>query len=354
MPNKFVGFDSVRGVAVLLVFVFHFYVMAKMTGFSVAGLDLSMIVQAGHIGLSMFFVLSGFLIFRSLYMHGVNWQYFKRRFLRITPIYYVAFAVCVIFLEPGLLVSWEGWWNILSHVFFIQSFDPQTYVGVNPVLWSLSVEMIFYLFLPLFFLVTKKRDWKMWAGFGLMILASFVFRYYISQYYGAWDSQQRIIYTENFIGRLDQFAVGMMGSFLVLKYGESRIFKWCSAPLMIAGILGAWWGMSVFAKLGGGFREVAFYQLFLHAIVGLATAAFLVGLAGAHKWVKMVIGNPVMEFVGLISYSFYIWHVVVTQQIIGLDMGLKMKFLVSFGAVLALSTITYFLVERPFLEKKRY
>lgn len=343
-----------RGMAALLVFIFHFSVLTGMESFGVGGVDLGTIIKSGHIGLDIFFVLSGFLIFRSLYLHGVNWQYFKRRFLRIAPIYYVALAVCVAFLVPESLFSWAGWWSILSHVLFVQSFDSATYSSINPVLWSLSVEMIFYLFLPLFFLITKKRDLRMWIGFVLMIGLAFWFRNYMAQYYGVLNVQERIVYTENFIGRLDQFAVGMVGSLLVLKYGESRALKWISPLLLTGGIWALWWGMSRFAEMGGGFRDVAFYQVFLHSIVGVAAAAFLVGLAGAHKWVKAAIGNPVMEYLGVISYSFYIWHVVVTQQVIKLEVSLNMKFWLSLAIILALSTLTYLLVERPFLGRKKY
>ncbi len=350
---KYAGFDSMRGIAALLVFIFHFYGLSGMVAIAGQGF-LHTVGLAGHVGLDIFFVLSGFFIFRSIYINGVNKTYFQRRFFRIAPIYYFSLIIALAFLTPVTLTTLSGMKDIVAHLFFLQSFSPSTYYGINPVLWSLSIEMIFYFFLPLFFIITKKNTRRIIVFALLMAIASYLFRYYITTFYGAWDSITRVIFTENFIGRADQFAFGMLASLVVLRYPGNKILTYLSPVFLAIGAVGIYWGMSVFAELGGGFRDVLFYQIFLHSLIGLFTALFFVGLFFAHKGIKVVMGNPITEFLGKISYSFYIWHFIVIEQVMKLTLGLTYSFLYSLAIALVLSTMTYYFVEKPFLDRRGY
>ncbi len=350
LPGRLRGFDALRGIAALLVFIFHFYGLNAMSGVDFGGLDLTPFFDAGFVGLNIFFVLSGFLIFMSIYKHGVNKEYFLRRILRIAPIYYFSLLVVVVFMMP------VGWWDVVSHVLFVQSFSADTYYGINPVLWSLSVEMIFYLFLPLFFLVSGKKGWRILFGILIMILVTYWYRDYMLQFYSGWDWKERVIYTENFIGRLDHFAFGMLASYLVLKLkGKDWLWlKVVSFGLMGLGLAGMWWGMNVFHELGSSFRDVYYYQILLHSIIGLSAAIFMFGLAKTFSWFKWVFGNKIVEWFGVISYSFYIWHFIVSEKVAVLDIGIYEKLGLSLLLITVLSSATYLLVEKPFLRKKRY
>lgn len=353
--KKYLGFDAVRGVAALLVFIFHFYSLAQLKSAVVMGFDLSFLAQAGHVGLDFFFVLSGFLIFRSVYLHGVNWHYFKRRWLRIAPLYYLSIVIAVFLLNPHIwLEGLSGTWNILAHLFFLQSFSPSTYYGINPVLWSLSIEMVFYLFLPLFFLFTKKSTKRIVGIAILMIVATYLFRWWITQYYGGWNSTEKIIFTENFTGRADHFAFGILAALASIKLANRALLKKLSPLLLLGGGCGVFIGMQIFAQLGNGFRDVLMAQVFLHSLIAFSMAVFLFGLAGTFSFFKKIIGNPLLEFFGMISYSFYVWHFLIIENILKLEMGTFRSFICSFLATVVLSTVTFFLVEKPFLQEKKY
>lgn len=356
VPGKLVGFDSIRGIAAFLVFIFHFWGLNLVGDVKIGGVDLTAFFDSGHVGLDVFFVLSGFLIFRSVYKNGVGLRYFLRRFLRIAPIYYFSILVVVIFLVPGLLMTRDGWWDILSHFFFFQSFSAETYYGINPVLWSLSVEMIFYLFLPLFFLFTGRKMHRLILGMVAMALVSYWFRDWVMQFYDGWDWQERVIYTENFVGRLDQFAFGMLSSYLVIKFAKNKSFllKILSIVIGVAGVFGIYYGLNTFHTLSSGFRDVYFLQMFLHSIIALSAAAIMFALAVTFKYVKAVVAFKPLGWLGVISYSFYIWHFVVAEKVAPLEMGIYWKFLLTFVLITALSTATYFLIEKPFLRMKKY
>lgn len=361
--SKFDALDTLRGLAAFSVFVYHFHSLSP-NGAGVPSV-LKLMGEAGHIGLDLFFVLSGFLIFRSVYLHGVNKQYFIRRFLRIAPIYYFSLIFVLIFIDQSYFFSLQGVWNIVSHLFFFQSFSSATYYGINPVLWSLSVELIFYLFLPLFFLVTKHKDTRIALGLILMILLCWTYRFEITNYYDQWDSTQRIIYTENFIGRLDQFALGMLASFATLKIGmaksirkrSSTAIKIIALLLIVLGTSGLILTMDIFAEYQAGFRDVLSLQVFLHSFVGLCAAFLIFGFSNSFNFISKIIGNKVFAFLGTISYSFYIWHYILTEHVLSFSQENKLvnhQFLITFLATLLLSTVTYLVIEKSFLAKKKY
>ncbi len=359
--HKFDALDTLRGAAAFSVFAYHFYSLSQ--GKAEFPNVLQLLGEAGHVGLDVFFVLSGFLIFRSLYLQGVNKKYFVRRFLRIAPLYYFALVVVLALTFPSYFSSLAGLWNIVSHLFFFQSFSSETYYGINPVLWSLSVEWIFYLFLPLFFLVTKHKDARILASIFLMIILCAVYRFEIVNYYDQWDSTQRIIYTENFFGRLDQFALGMLASWATLKVSmaktlsqrSSNFIKMAALLLIVLGTGGLIFGMSLFAKHESGFREIMLLQVFLHSFVGFFAACLIFGLSNSYAFIAKILGNKVFAFLGWISYSFYIWHYIAIQFV--LKVGEKMdlfglEFLLSFLITLFVSAGTYWVIEKRFLAKK--
>lgn len=362
-PNKFEALDTLRGLAAFLVFVFHFH-GAFQGKFAIPGV-LQLAGESGHVGLDIFFVLSGFLIFRSLYLHGVNKQYFVRRFLRIAPIYYFSLIFVLLFIDHSYFFSLQGLWNIVSHSLFFQSFSSATYYGINPVLWSLSIELLFYIFLPIFFLITRHKIKRMIWGIVFMIEICLIYRLGITAFYSHWDATQRIIYTENLIGRFDQFAFGMLASLATLKIGmakslskkASNFLKTLALALIVIGSGGVVFGMTIFEKYQSNFRDVLFLQVFLHSFVGLATAFLIFGLSNSFSIISKIIGNKVFAFLGVISYSFYIWHVIIIDQSVKLSgkIGLfSYEFLLVFLAILVFSSITYFFIERRYLAKKKY
>ncbi len=357
--QKLIGFDSIRGVAALLVFIFHFYGINQLSHVHFLGMNLAPVFQAGHIGLDMFFVLSGFLIYRSIYFHGANMKYLQRRFLRIAPIYYFSLFIFLIFVVPQMMLTRSGLMNIASHLLFLQSMSASTYYGINPVLWSLSVEMIFYAFLPIFFLFTRRNTLLILLGCLLMVSITYWFRVYIADFYPAWNQEQRIIYTENFIGLLDHFAFGILASwatiFIAHKQSmQSATAKLAALLLLLISLGGLGISIHLFATLQQTFRDHYYSQVFLHSLVGLSTASFLFSLAHTFSWVKTAVSNRVLLGVGTISYSFYIWHFIIIQQVTRLSFGVSSKFLIALTLTLGLSAATYFCIEKPFLTRKKY
>ena len=167
-PKNIDCLDAFRGVAILVVFVFHyateglglrqqvgswngdwrsFHISANQPVNAAAYL-----VSLGWAGVSLFFVLSGFVIhFAFETATGHTWYgFFRRRFWRIYPPYLLALLV---FSVSGGLVYNQliefNWRQFLLHAALVHTFFDWSFQAVNPAFWSLAVECQFYLAYPL-------------------------------------------------------------------------------------------------------------------------------------------------------------------------------------------------------------
>jgi peptidoglycan/LPS O-acetylase OafA/YrhL len=212
------------------------------------------------------------------------------------------------------------------------------------------------LFLPAFFILSHKKDFPILLYALAMILGAYVYRDYMSTFNGALDNTDKIVFTENFIGRLDQFAFGIIASWACIKLNIEN--KWKKLITILIGGFGIWlvmYGLNIFAELGGEFRDVYHFHMFLHSIIAFGTALLLYALANTYSIIQKIFDNWILKFFGIISYSFYIWHFIIIEQLVNLEiLSTKEVFIYSFLSVTALSTITYFLIEKPALSKKKY
>lgn len=140
---------GLRWIAALLVFGIHFTGMQlttpvgspRLSGFDQAVYELG---RTGFIGVSFFFVLSGFVLTWSTPRDMPSTRFWRRRFAKIYPIFVVA-SLAAIVLAAVLTGVGPSWKVLLSQVFLTQAWTPdQSYIfGVNPVMWSLSCEAFF-------------------------------------------------------------------------------------------------------------------------------------------------------------------------------------------------------------------
>jgi peptidoglycan/LPS O-acetylase OafA/YrhL len=153
--------DGLRAMAICLVLVHH--AMQKWWSpfvqvISVGPVDLTAFLRNGWSGVDLFFVLSGFLITGQLLDSRLEMKetrskniayYFRRRFCRITPAYYVVLTfVTAAFVGMGDPQHPEhaAWiQSYLCHLLFLQDF---VYPDYWPIFWSLAVEAQFYLLAP--------------------------------------------------------------------------------------------------------------------------------------------------------------------------------------------------------------
>lgn len=311
------GLDGLRGIAALCVFLVHIWIYTHPSrppredfwDYLTFELRLSVV---------FFFVLSGFLLFRDFARAAVrggappDWRgYGARRVARIAPAYYVALGGAVLLLWGS---GTEGFRPIAPEELglfaaFAQNYSADTLLRFNPVLWTLALEVAFYLSLPFLGMLAYRlggvrRTALLLAG---LIAAGIVWNALV--YYGGWSS----VAAYALPSYLPYFALGMMLS-LALESGLARngrrpaIGAGASAALVLGGfalvaIDGYWHASTRAPGLDAGigiFQDLPAAFGFAAVIAG---AAF--GRGPAVAWARF---RPFVG-VGVVSYGFYLWHV---------------------------------------------
>lgn len=157
--NRLDALLALRGFACFMVVVCH----CDVTRGSLIkkGYDLTwLLVSAGEVAVWIFFALSGYLMGKAFYSerYSINTvgviNFFRNRILRIFPLYYFSTLILALFITPKILKI-ENWGYLFRTLTFTYNYSMP--VGVNAVLWSLAIEVQFYLCVPFIYAYLKER-----------------------------------------------------------------------------------------------------------------------------------------------------------------------------------------------------
>lgn len=349
--------DHLRAIAALMVLVWHcsneWGRPANTPSFPVWSLFLE-----GHTGVSLFCVISGFIFTHLYFKADLQYQAFMaKRILRIMPLFVVVVA----------LSFYVSTWSLsdLALMFatgLVRGGLP-SFAGPG---WSVLIEFQFYLLFP--FLLVFVRNYG--PGYLLAVVGAFLMlRGLMFLNRGV---AHDIAYYSIF-GRIDQFAFGMFAARLLdaptVKARLSRPgFTWALflGALAIISIFYRW-----FAAHGGllAFRGVPYPStsalwVFMPTIEAVCYAAILLGYLHlpALRWTRWL--SRVFAYIGLVSYSIYLVHLMVAKAISAelakrgmmpttWQESLLTFFLLALPAFVAVASVTYFVIERPFLQLKK-
>ncbi|MBC7606921.1 MAG: acyltransferase [Burkholderiales bacterium] len=341
----FNNLDGLRAIAAIGVVIAHFFDEQKLASHPL----LFKIAQMGNTGVSLFFVLSGFVITRILFNTVKSKNYFSsfygRRTLRIFPLYYFS-LLCYNYLpyllniNPTLGDFNKQWY----HYFYLQNFARTfgwDFQGPGH-FWSLAVEEHFYLIWPaLVFLAYSANKNRLLFISILLIVFTFALRWIMLNHHYEID-----VFT---FTRLDQLALGCILAILeykgILEKTSNRIFL----GLMILGFI-----LVAYSSTFSYF----YLNLFKHNAFGLlyfAVLAFCIK-AATTSWLNRFLTSAVMQFLGKISYGLYIWHVlaILLMEHYFRSLGLMADFSLLLLITIIMSTLSFYFLETPFLKLKKY
>ena len=141
--------DVFRTVAILSVLIYHFYVLDHYPyqGNKVLNRFLGI---GGELGVTLFFIISGFGIFSSLSKMesaqesaGVK-DFLKKRFFRILPQYYACLIILLLITSEAQYINKKGMFDVATHLLFIHNWFPSAHGSINGVLWSMGTIFQFY------------------------------------------------------------------------------------------------------------------------------------------------------------------------------------------------------------------
>lgn len=309
--------DGMRGIAILLVLWYHIWEISWLPAPLAA---LQFIPETGFIGVHLFFYISGFVIFypfvRAKFESRIapTWGHFAyRRTIKIVPSYLLSLVVVLAIGYAHYNSAGAAFKPILTHLLFIHTWFSDTYGSLNGVLWTLAVEVQFYLIFPAICWAFLRRPVP---TFGAMIAIAIGWRVYASHCCYTSSFEQML---ENLPGYIDIFGCGMLSAYAFARFrGQPTSIK-----LEIGATLAALAGFAALlllmqnlwsARTTDQWSEV--WQIYNRTLLGLAFAAVGVGSLFAMTWWKRLLGNPVLVFFSLISYNLYIYHQVIARELL--------------------------------------
>ncbi|HVL96013.1 MAG TPA: acyltransferase [Solirubrobacteraceae bacterium] len=372
-------FDSMRAIAALTVFLIHcVYQIAVNRPEDHAWYRFGVHLD---VAVPIFFGVSGFLLYRPFLAATLAGRapslkaYAWRRVLRIVPAYWVALAVITIWFDLREVKSLEG---VLRFGLFLQIYDGDTALKGLGQAWTLGVEVTYYAFLPLFAIgIARARSIRTASlGVGALIVSSVLWKAFaLTQTDAAVEASGPWLYP--LPSQLDHLGMGMLLAVLSVAVAQrggtapglwGRLVKLVerrpAVPWLAA--FAVWVLCSLVTESGSRYGPPITDPQYLvkHELYALFVFLLLLpAVFGDHErrtLVRRVLAWRPLVYVGTISYSFYLFHyAVIAQQARWWDrfptnpLEWTLWTALALAGSVALGSLGYFLVEKPFMSLKR-
>jgi peptidoglycan/LPS O-acetylase OafA/YrhL len=344
--NKLISLDILRGLAATFVFFYHLHlgeILAKTTGFNLFNyIDLIGTKYA----VPLFFILSGYCIELSVQNTLKNKksfnliQFYSRRIRRIYIPYIFALIVSVIInyvVRPGYFL---GFPDIFTHLFVLQGFSNSYFNTINVVLWTITIELSFYLLYPIYFYIKQIASLSIsLLVIGCVSLFSIIITTYLNSNAGY----------AFFYFPINLFFSWCIGCTLcTLKSSEASIkqYIYLYSAITLSFLL------LIFLYVDTS--EIIKYN-FLIILSGIILLIFLKLNSFFSKWNKIL--KPI-QLIGLSSYSLYLLHeplILLKGFLINLVDNGDNNLLHIGGIMLifCLSYLAYLFIEKPTISKEK-
>lgn len=333
--------DGLRGVAALLVVLFHLHEAVSRTATEWLWSPIDLIARNGAKGVDIFFVISGFVIAMSVSKGAGTVGYFGRfvlrRSIRLDPPYWAAILLELVLLHstlrlfPAHPVVLPTGAQLFSHFFYLQ--DLLGYGSIVLSFWTLCYEIQFYGFfvglivlrhyLPTVFQSTR---WTALFAGGLFLLSVWV------RFVSPGSAPHGL-----FIDRWYQFFIGTLTYFAISESGRLKMLYLAWAALAVV---------------------VVSTSTSLVQLLPMVVSAWLVLAARDVRWGRLLSARP-LQFLGAISYSLYLFHSSVGWRFVSLMQKLipgtwssamaVAVYLAGIVVSILFAALMWRLIERPFL-----
>lgn len=357
--------DGLRGLAVLLVYLFHYggglsspHAALKVFGYA---------TQASWVGVELFFVLSGFLI------TGLCWEcrnqpgafsaFLARRAWRIVPLYLLALLAAFLVSVPGGRDNAATLPALLVYLTFLQNVPTLVSTALQfpsslPLyhLWTVAVEVQFYLVWPLLLRTARTRRTALWICAGTFA-CSCLFRAVAFPAHAFTSTRSPTVDWSPFLlTRAGALALG--GGLALLQPQElATAVRRYAVPLLTSSVLV--FGVTGWAQGGLLLSHPAQFTFALPA--SEVACAALLGLALQPGFWRTVLSHASLRWLGRISYGFYVFHILLEPLFdqIGASVAhasagsvyIAVRFLAAFPISAAAAWLSFRCLEQPLLSR---
>lgn len=297
--------DGLRALAALSVLAFHLWLYARPTPPASSADGFGDWTWSNlRLGLTCFFVLSGYLLYRPWLEAALGersrpelLRYARSRAARILPAYYLALAGALILLSgtagvPGVRLPPEG--DLWLFGVFGQNFDSHSLLTLDPPMWTLTIEVSFYAALPLIAIAALRIGRRIAGQLALtmgLLLLGLLWTTVVRHAGGA------LPLTKVLPAMLPYFALGMTAALW-------RVARLPSPPSALA-LTAAATALAINVALTVAAPGVA---TALHDIPAAIAFALVILLADSARRVPLL-GSRLAAYLGEISFGIYLWHV---------------------------------------------
>jgi peptidoglycan/LPS O-acetylase OafA/YrhL len=348
--NRLLALDGLRGLACAGIVLLHVWMYdhgAPHGGGQKNVLDL--VIGELRLGVPLFFVLSGFLVYRPFVAAALDGRggpslrtYALRRAARVLPAYWAAvigaFVLLRVLDHPYRVPAGQ----LPTFLLFAQNQDPSVVNHLDPPLWTLCVEVTFYLLVPLVGLLAlrlgRRRGRQLALAGALTLLGAALVA---AAALGHWPRTT----TSSLVTNLTSFAAGMYAAVLVHRRELSRT---TALALLAAGIAlivgdGVWHAAALGAQQ---VRDVGADQ---PAAIGFALV--IAAFAGSSLRAGPLATAP-LTTMGTLSYAAYLWHfpmIYALRQLGAWPGNLALAFAATMAVTCAIALASWRLLEQPII-----
>lgn len=337
---RFRTIDGLRGIAALAVVLYHLAGAVTDAG-AQAWLPASAhwVIARGFLGVDVFFVLSGFVIAYSTRNATDRFSYLGRfalrRSIRLDPPYWLtillelAVVTLTVRFFPGFDPAWPSGAQLGAHLLYAQ--NVLGYGDILPIFWTLCYEIQFYVGFVLLLILWKRFGGRQVtgaaAGLGVLFALSLFIRY----------ADLTLVIPGLALERWFQFFLGVLAWWVV--DGKIRL------PLLIAAAL-----LTAIAALGTDHG--------IEQLTAPVTACFI-AVTGLLNGLGSVLANRPLQFLGKISYSLYLTHLIAGSRFVALGGAMLplmtrplawVLYLAGIGVSIVAAAMLWYVVERPTMQ----
>ena len=330
---------SLRFIFALMVFGAHCYVIDPLFG--------THFFKEGFVGVSFFFILSGFIIAynyqEKLLAHTTTRRSFwGARFARVYPLHWLTLLLAAVLGGYVVADGTGDWWrHFFASLLLVHSYVPEAdyFFSFNSPSWSLCCEQLFYLAFPLLILVAKNGRRMLWLFVACAVLVPIAMSL-------TPEDRIKAYWYVNPIARFPDFILGML-LFEAYRRLRDRTITFRQGTFIEILSIVLFLGFYLYAAEVPKVYRYSFYYW-------LPVALVLLSFALQRGAVSRLLSNKYLVIGGEISYSFYLIHLFVLLTYVELQKTYgwgEIPWLISvpviFGIIVLLSLLSYYHFEKP-------